>query len=79
MTKIPLPGGSGNVPSGPMQFDDDWPGLFLRGDTAVVLSAKIRGLAQALKEKKEDDPRVWACLIELERIADVIDHDVRMK
>ncbi len=62
-----------------MQFEDDWPGLFLRGDSAAVLSARIRGLAEVLKEKKEADPRVWACLIELESIADVIERSVRVK
>jgi len=32
ITKINVEGGSGNVPSGPMQFNNDWCGVFLRGD-----------------------------------------------
>ena len=38
MLKIPLPGGSGVAKSGAIQFENDWPGLFLRGDTAIVVS-----------------------------------------
>jgi hypothetical protein len=35
--RIPFPGSSGERPSGPMQFDDDWPGLFIRGDDCIRL------------------------------------------
>jgi hypothetical protein len=79
ITKIPWPGGSGRVPSGAMQFEDDWPGLFIRGDDAVVLGMRIRGLLDALKEKRFDDPRVWLATIDLEEWAGVIERDVRIK
>lgn len=32
ITMINVEGGSGNIPSGPMQFKNDWCGVFLRGD-----------------------------------------------
>jgi hypothetical protein len=32
LTQIPVPGSSGQAPAGAMQFQDDWPGLFVRGD-----------------------------------------------
>ena len=79
LTKIPLPGGSGRVPSGAMQFQDDWPGLFIRGDQAVDLGSKVKALLEASKERKLDDVRVWAANLELERLAEVIEQDVRVK
>ena len=33
-TQIPLPGSSGETPTGTMQFQRDWPGLFIREDDA---------------------------------------------
>jgi len=62
-----------------MQFQDDWPGLFIRGDDAVSLGEKIKAMLAALKERKLDDVRIWATTTELERIAEVIEHDVRVK
>lgn len=35
ITKIPIEGGSGKIKSGAMQFKNDWPGLFLRGDDCI--------------------------------------------
>jgi hypothetical protein len=37
ITKIALPGGSGLTPTGAMEFENDWPGLFIRGDDAGLL------------------------------------------
>ena len=44
LTRIPFPGGSGLVPTGPMQFRDDWPGLFIRGDDAASLASELEEL-----------------------------------
>jgi hypothetical protein len=74
ITKIPFPGGSGNVPTGALQFQNDWPGLFIRGDKASALLSSIRGLQQRLAQ--HPDPVVGAVLIQLSEIADIIDHDV---
>ena len=40
-TSIPLPGGSANVPTGPMQFNNDWPGLFIRGDDCLAVATEL--------------------------------------
>lgn len=75
--QIPLPGGSGNAPTGAVQFRDDWPGLFVRGDTAIVLGFAIRNLEKALA--KSDDVVVASALNKLSVIADIIERDVRVK
>jgi len=75
--QIPLPGGSGNAPTGAVQFQNDWPGLFLRGDTAVVLGFAIRNLEKALAAS--DDVVVASSLSKLSVIADIIEGDVRVK
>ena len=74
ITHIPVPGGSGRAPTGAMQFRDDWPGLFLRGDQASSLASGIRGLQQRLAD--HSDPVVGAVLIQLGEIADIIERDV---
>jgi hypothetical protein len=74
ITQIPFPGGSGNVPTGALQFQNDWPGLFIRGDRASALLSSIRGLQQRLAH--HNDPVVAAVLIQLGEIADIIDRDV---
>jgi hypothetical protein len=74
ITQILVPGGSGETPTGAMQFQDDWPGLFIRGDTAVSLHASIRGLQQRLADNT--DVVVAAALIQLQQIADIIERDV---
>lgn len=75
--QIPLPGGSGNAPTGAVQFQDDWPGLFLRGDTAIVLGLAIRNLERALAGS--DDVVVASALSKLSAIAGIIERDVRVK
>jgi hypothetical protein len=57
-----------------MQFQDDWPGLFLRGDTAIPLHVSIRALQQRLAD--HPDVVVGSALIRLEQIADIIERDV---
>ncbi len=75
--QIPLPGGSGNVPTGAMQFRDDWPGLFIRGDDAVSIGFAIHQIEQALASSK--DPAIWMALMKLTAIAEIIERDVRAK
>jgi len=45
VTEIDLPGGSGIVPTGPMRFRDDWPGIFVRGDEAQHMAHIMRTIA----------------------------------
>jgi hypothetical protein len=75
--KIPLPGGSGVAKDGAIQFENDWPGLFLRGDTAIVASLAIRNLQQALEQNQ--DVVVASALGKLSVIADLIEREVKVK
>jgi hypothetical protein len=77
VTRIPLPGGSGRVPTGAMQFQDDWPGLFLRGDTAIFLMARIRILAERLGN--QTDMGIVSVMYSLKELADLIDRDVKVR
>jgi hypothetical protein len=77
ITQIPVPGGSGRVPSGALQFRDDWPGLFLRGDDAIALMFSIRHLAQRLDGNT--DVVVASTLSRFIRIADIIERDVKVR
>jgi len=72
--QIPLPGGSGKAPTGAVQFRDDWPGLFIRGDDAMVAAYAIRQLQERLA--KHPDPWVRHTLHQLAEIADIIERDV---
>ncbi len=75
ITKIPFPGSSGQVPTGAIQFQDDWPGLFLRGDTAIPLADKIRYLEKALSN--HPDKIIGIVLFQLGELATIIENDVR--
>jgi hypothetical protein len=77
ITKIPFPGGSGQIPTGAIQFENDWPGLFIRGDNAIALAVSIRGLQQRLST--HSDSVVGAVLFQLGQVADVIERDVKVK
>jgi hypothetical protein len=74
ITQIPLPGNSGQMPTGAIQFQDDWPGLWIRGDTAIPLSVGIRGLQQRLSGSS--DPIIFSVLAKLGEVADIIERDV---
>ena len=74
ITQIPVPGSSGQTPTGAMQFKDDWPGLFIRGDSAIPILGAVRRLQDRLKDTK--DVQVTSALHILVQIADLIEHDV---
>ena len=69
-----MPGSSGETPTGAIQFQNDWPGLFIRGDEAIVLLSRIRGLQERLAS--HPDVVVAAALMDLGRIAELIERDV---
>ena len=75
--QIPLPGGSGPAPTGAVQFRDDWPGLFVRGDTAVALAFGIRQLEKRLAD--HPDPVVWTSLTRLIAIAAIVEREVQVR
>ena len=72
--QIPLPGGSGRAPTGAVQFQDDWPGLFVRGDDAIFACAAIRELQKRLADHPEQ--AVKRELSRLGRLAEVIESQV---
>jgi len=72
--QVPMPGSSGETPTGAIQFQNDWPGLFIRGDEAIVLLSRIRGLQERLAS--HPDVVVAAALMDLGRIAELIERDV---
>ena len=73
-TLIPAPGGSGLTPTGAMQFRDDWPGLFIRGDDVGRISSAIRRLQQHCSGQENWEVR--NSLRVLNEIADIIEKDV---
>jgi hypothetical protein len=72
--QIPLVGGSGNAPTGAVQFQDDWPGLFMRGDDAILACGAIRLLQERLAD--HHDIFIATALHRLGKLADVIERDV---
>ena len=40
-----LPAASERLDTGPIQFGDDWPGVFVRGDSALILASMFRQAA----------------------------------
>jgi hypothetical protein len=61
MSPQQLPQQEPRIETGAIQFGDDWPGLFIRGDEAIIILPALRA---------SGDP-------ELARLADIIDRDVR--
>ncbi len=45
-------GGSGNYSSGAVEFENDWPGLFIRGDNCICLSIVLETLRDACKNEE---------------------------
>ena len=52
------------VGSGAVQFGSDWPGLFLRGDHALLIAMSIRQMEKSLAIRVEDR-WAWERLVEL--------------
>ena len=59
-----------------MQFQQDWPGLFIRGDDAISIAASIRELESHLAGS--GDVRVAMAINRLKKIADIIEYDVNL-
>ena len=74
ITKIPIRGGSGEAPTGAMQFEGDWPGIFIRGDEAGSLLMEIDALLAFAREKKA--PVITRTL---RQVRDIIANDVIIK
>lgn len=48
--KLSLPDDVKRLESGPIQFGDDWPGIFLRGDDTIALSLYLSQAVSALED-----------------------------
>jgi len=46
ITLLPLPEDMTRMESGVVQFGDDWPGIFLRGDSAFGMASTINSLIE---------------------------------
>ena len=75
--QIPFPGGSGRIPTGAMQFADDWAGIFVRGDDAIHLAFSIRQLQDRLSSSNEME--VAFPLHRLVKFAEIIERDVQVR
>ncbi len=74
ITTIPVEGDSGSVPTGAMQFLNDWPGLFLRGDDAICLLGELQWVQEQLREHCGRSLPYLA-----ETVMKIIENDVRSK
>lgn len=74
VTCIPLPGNSADTPTGAMRFQDDFTGLFIRGDNAIVMMHHILFLAELLAD--HPNSKAHDAVDGLMRYVDIIKHDV---
>ncbi len=77
ITHIPIEGGSGNIPTGAMQFENDWPGLFIRGDDCLQLLWELQHMREWIGSNgRTDSP--WPALMggKCEEICRIINEDV---
>jgi hypothetical protein len=75
--QIPLPGGSEVAKTGAVRFQNDWPGIFIRGDEALSgLAAPIRTLEDKVKDS--GDKEIAAAIRMLGIYARVIEQNVKV-
>ncbi len=69
----------GRVESGAVQFGDDWPGLFLRGDDAFGLAMNLMKAYQALKGRGVEPLSAWLASAAVKSLVDQINQSVCIK
>jgi hypothetical protein len=74
ITHVPMPAGLRRVETGAIQFGEDWPGLFIRGNNAIALKLSIRHLEEQVSGAANGIDRF--ALARLGRIADLIEQEV---
>jgi len=75
ITKIPIRGSSGECPTGALQFELDWPGLWVRGDDALDLYGELI----EFKEEVLLPKGIKRYPHNLETILEIIEKDVSVK
>lgn len=68
----------GRIETGAVQFNDDWPGLFIRGDKAYMLYVSIRHILDLLSERETPQVFKFYCGV-LETYASIIEKEVCLK
>lgn len=58
--KLPAVEG-GRVETGPVQFGDDWPGIFIRGDNAFGYAMELQNAMEQMPECLEKMQVKWLC------------------
>lgn len=48
--------------TGAMQFGDDWPGMFIRGDNALIMAITLRQTIEYMKGERGVVPPDMYCL-----------------
>lgn len=69
LTKVP--GVAERVETGPLQFGDDWPGVFIRGDNALAFSVGLAGLERHMPEHMWVERALLKGLLDTLRSCDV--------
>jgi len=66
--KYEIPNLDGRVETGPVQFNDDWPGVFIRGDQCAYFALNLKDALITLTElhKKNDSLMNWLTIVTLE-------------
>jgi isoprenylcysteine carboxyl methyltransferase (ICMT) family protein YpbQ len=72
-----LPEQQERVETGAVQFGNDWPGLFIRGDDAFYYAHKIRVLCDQMRTSK--DLSAIMAVVVLDSVARLIEEDVIVK
>lgn len=57
------------VETGPIQFEDDWPGVFIRGDNAAGFSMSLSNM---LEKYKKTDPKDRIDIARIEGLINVL-------
>jgi hypothetical protein len=72
ITQITVPSEPERVPTGAVQFNDDWPGLFIRGDDALTLMLELKDVLKTLAEQNDQQCQTYF----IRNIVSIIEQDV---